>query len=32
VRMPVITSNEVVQYYGTKVEEPIIASNEVPRY
>uniref|UniRef100_A0A3N7FK64 Uncharacterized protein n=1 Tax=Populus trichocarpa TaxID=3694 RepID=A0A3N7FK64_POPTR len=32
VRMPVITSNEVVQYYGTMVEEPITASNEVPRY
>ena len=32
VRMPVITSNEVVQYYGTMVEEPITASNAVPRY
>ncbi|KAJ6725502.1 hypothetical protein OIU79_003805 [Salix purpurea] len=29
VRLPVITSNEVAQLYGTMVKEPSIASNEV---
>jgi hypothetical protein len=32
VRMPVIISNEVVQYYGTMVKKPVIPSNEAAQY
>ena len=32
VRMPVIISNEVVQYYGNMVKKPVIPSNEAAQY
>jgi hypothetical protein len=32
VRMPVIISNEIVQYYGTMVKKPVIPSNEAAQY
>ncbi|KAG6756940.1 hypothetical protein POTOM_037239 [Populus tomentosa] len=32
VRMPVINSNEVVQYYGNMVKKPVIPSNEAAQY
>jgi hypothetical protein len=32
VRMPVIISNEVVQYYDNMVKKPVIPSNEAAQY